>query len=176
MSDLDLVAARAADALQMLLSRLATLTFGLMGLAAGIGAATYATGLWVSHGTVWPVLGALVCGLPASAGALAWWRVRRTQVHAPAALRDLRALIRDRRSRSAVSVLIDVDSRQPVLTTVRSLAGLRADLEARGADWAALTQTLRAATTVPGLAALTIVGMLLVGGLGTMMLLIGLLR
>lgn len=175
-ADVELMVTRAAAAIRTILGRLATLAFGLTALAVVVGAATYATGLWVSDGLVWPILGLVLCVLPAAVGARAWLRVKRTQAQAPAALLDLRALIFDRRSQGAMNALIDVDTQQPVIATVRSLAGLSADLEARGSDRVALAQTLRAAMTVPGLAALTVIGVVLLGALGSMMLLIGLLR
>ncbi len=175
MADVELLATRASDGLTTLLSRLASLARGLAIAALIVGAATYATGLWATDGTTWTVVGAIICALPLLWAVLAWWRVKRTQAVAPAALQDLRAVIGDHQARGAMDVLIDHDTQQPIVSTVRTLANIRADLQARGTDWPALMQTLAAASTVPGLAALTVLGIAVVGGIGTILLLAGLL-
>lgn len=175
MADVELLATRASDGLQALLARLASLVGGLVVVALLIGAATYATGLWATNGSTWIVVGAIICSLPVLWSVLAWWRIKRTQAVAPAALADLRSVIGDHQARGAMDVLIDHDTQQPIVSTVRSLSAIRADLQTRGTDWPALMQTLAAATTVPGLAALTVLGLVAVGGIGTVLLLSGLL-
>jgi hypothetical protein len=75
-----------------------------------------------------------------------------------------------------MGVLIDGDTQQPIISTARTLTGLRAQIASRHDDWPALTSTLWAATTVPGLAALAVIGMLMVGALGTVLAIIGLAR
>lgn len=175
MADVELLATRASDGLQALLARLASLTLGLVGLSLVVGAATYATGLWATDGSMWTVVGLIICGLPVIWSALAWWRIKRTQRLAPGALVDLRDVIGDHQSRGAMGVLIDHDTQQPIVSTVRSLSAIRADLSSRQTDWPALWATLAAATTVPGLAALAVLGTLVVGVVGTVLLLAGLL-
>lgn len=175
MADVELLATRASDGLKALLARLASLAGGLAVAALVVSAATYATGLWATEGGTWTVVGAIICALPVLWAGLAWWRVKRTQAVAPAALDDLRAVIGDRQARGAMDVLIDHDTQQPIVSTVRTLSTIRADLEVRGTDWPALMQTLGAASTVPGLAALTVLGIVVVGGIGTILLLSGLL-
>ena len=175
MADVELLAIRASDGLKALLARLASLVGGLVVVAVVVGAATYVTGLWATDGSTWTIVGALICLLPVCWAAMAWWRIKRTQAVAPAALEDLRAVIGDHQARGTMDVLIDHDTRQPIVATVRSMSAIRADLQARGTDWPALMQTLGAATTVPGLAALTVLGLVAVGGIGTILLLSGLL-
>lgn len=175
MADVELLATRASDGLRLLLARLASLTLGLVVVAAIIGVATFATGLWATDGGVWPVVGGIIGGLPVLWAGLAWWRIKQTQRLAPAALDDLRAVIGDHQSRGSMGVLIDHDTQQPIVATVRTLSAVRADLSARQTDWPALWQTLAAATTVPGLAALAVLGTVVAGAVGTVLLLAGLL-
>jgi len=176
MTDVELLATRASDALRVILARLATLALGLVAVAGAIGVAAWGSGLLATDNNIWPVAGFVLCLLPAGAAALAWWRIKRTQRAAPAALGDLRAVIADRQSRPAMDVLIDVDSGQRIITTSRTMTGLLTELQDRQADWPALVDTLRAVTTVPGLVALAVVGMVGVGALGTILLIVGLLR
>jgi len=175
MTDVELLATRASDGLRTLLGRLASLAFGLVIVSGLIGLAAYASGFLAFDTNAWPVVGAVICLFPAAAALLAWWRIKRTQRVAPAALNDLRAVIADQQSRPAMDVLIDMDSGQRIVTTSRSMTDLLRQLKARQTDWPALVDTITAVTTVPGLVAIAILGVIGVGALGTVLLLIGLL-
>lgn len=176
MTDVELLATRASDGLRVILGRLASLTFGLVVGAGLIGVAAWASGLLAFDGSVWPVGGAVLCMLPAAAALLAWWRIKRTQRVAPAALHDLRIALADQQSRSSMDVLVDMDSGQRVITSSKSVTGVLQELKQRQRDWPALVATLSAVASVPGLVALSIVGTIGVGALGTILLIIGLLR
>ena len=175
MTDVELLATRASDGLRTLLGRLGTLTFGLVVVCAAIGTASYASGFLATDGDAWPIIGAVICFLPAALALLGWWRIKRAQRVAPTALHDLRTVIADQQSRPAMGVLIEMDAGSRVVSTSRTMSGVLQELKSRRQDWPALVETLSAAATVPALIALAIVGMIGVGALGTVLLLIGLL-
>lgn len=174
--DSELVARRASDGLQFTLRRLTSLAAGIAMMALAIGAATFATGLWVfgSHSTGWFVVGGFLAFGPALAAITATFRVRRTADRAPHLIDEVRRFRGDA-SRSSADVLLDYDSGQPVAITAKSLSGLRADLDARAKEFPALTAAVRAITTVPKLVALAVPGMIAAGALGTVLFLVGLL-
>ena len=71
----DAVALRVGSGLQFTLRRLATLAYGIAVVAAVVGAATFATGLWVFEGdgrTTWIIIGGLLCLVPVAAALIAW--------------------------------------------------------------------------------------------------------
>ena len=173
--DSDLVARRASDGLQFTLRRLASLAAGIAMIAIAIGAATFATGVWVfgSGSTGWFVVGGLLAFGPALAATIATFRVRRTAHHAPRLLDEVRAFRGG--ANSSADVLFDYDSGQPVAMTAKSLSSLRSDLEQRSKEFPALTAAVKAITTVPKLIALAVPGMIAAGALGTVLLLVGLL-
>ncbi|MEI7547169.1 MAG: outer membrane lipoprotein carrier protein LolA [Actinomycetota bacterium] len=109
-------------------------------MAIVIGAATFATGLWVfgSKSAGWFVVGGALSFGPALAAVLATFRVRRTADRSPGLIDELRAFRGDA-SRSSADILLDYDSGQPVALTAKSLSGLRADLDARAKEFPALT-------------------------------------
>src|SRR5687768_3863158 len=98
MPELDRIAEQTSGALRSTLGRLSGLARGLCVMALLVGGATYATLLWVTEGSEWVLLGAIVCAAPFLAGLLAWWRVTRTLALAPKALDDLHTVLRDRQA------------------------------------------------------------------------------
>jgi hypothetical protein len=177
--ELDVRTERAAtqfsEFLRVTLERLASLAFGVASVAFVIAAATYLTGLWTldgSHRTTWVVLGAVICGIPVVTGINAWRLVRTTARRAPQLPGDVRELLAE--SKPAVAMVIDHDSGQPLATTARSLGDLRTLLAAAPRKYASLRAAVRAATRVPGLVALTVLGALIIGMLGTILLIAGL--
>ena len=175
MPELDRVAERTSTALHGTLGRLSRLVRGLCVGAFVVGAATYATLLWVTTGDEWILLGLVICAAPFVAGLLAWWRVTRTLAVAPKALDDLRAVLRDRQTASSMGLLFDHDTQQPLGAATKSLGGIREELKRRRKELPALFSTVHAVVTVPGLAAVAVVGTLLLGMIGTVMLIVGLL-
>jgi hypothetical protein len=71
--------------------------------------------------------------------------------------------------------LFDHDTQQPLGASMKSLGGIREELKRRRKELPALFSTVHAMVTVPGLAALAVVGTLLLGLIGTVMLIVGLL-
>ena len=171
----DVAARRAGDGIQTLLRRLASLAGVLAVVAAGVGAATFATGLWVfRNGVAWWVFGALLCAAPAVAATVGWAVVKLAARLAPRLLDDITSFIRT--PSQASQVLIDHDSRETVTITARRFGSLRHDLAERRAELPALWMGVRAITLVPATAALALVGTVVVGGFGAVLLLAGLIR
>lgn len=169
------VARRAGDGIQNTLRRLASLVGGLVMTAGGIGVATFITGIWVFHsGLFWFVIGALLCLFPVLTAVLGWMYVRDAARHAPRLIEDITAFIASK-SPSA-SVLIDYDTGQPISKSAKRFGGLRDDLASRKMDHPSLWAGVRAVTLVPALAAITVLGLLAIGALGTIMLIVGLAR
>ena len=171
----DFVARRASDGLQLTLRRLTSLAAGIAMMAFAIGAATFATGVWVfgSGSTGWFIVGGLLAFGPALAAIVATLRVRRTAHHAPQLLDEVHSFTGA--TGSSADVLLDYDSGQPVAMTAKNLSSLRSDLEQRSKDFPALTSAVKAITTVPKLIALAVPGTIAAGALGTVLLLVGLL-
>lgn len=160
-----------SEFLTVTLRRIASLAFGVATTALVIGVATYVTGLWAFDGSrrsVWTVVGALICGLPAAAGIFAWLLVRITARRAPQLAGDVRGLLS--RSQSHMAMVIDHDTGQPLATTARSLGTLRTTLTGVGGSLPALSAAVRAATRVPVLVALAVLGALAVGAIGTVVM------
>jgi hypothetical protein len=171
--DSEVVARRAGDGLHQTLRRLASLVGGLVVIAFVISAATFVTGWWVFEGSAsWLVLGGLICVAPVAAATMGWLMVRGAARYAPRLIADVGAFLKAQ-SPSA-SALVDYDTGQPIVMSSRSLNGLSADLSSRKSDLPALWLGVRAIRWVPGLAAITFLGMVVVGGLGTILLIGGL--
>lgn len=169
----DVVARRVVDGLQITLRRLASLVGGLVLIALVVSVATFATGWWVFHGSVtWLALGGLLCLVPVAAATLAWLWVHGAAKYAPRLVDDVTAFLST--PSPAATTLIDYDSGQPIVTSAKSFNGLKADLEVRKADLPALWIGIRTITAIPGIAATAVLGIVIVGGLGTILLIAGL--
>jgi len=175
MPELDRVAEKTSTALRGTLGRMTRLVRGLAVIALVVGAATYATLLWVTEGDEWVLLGLVICAVPLIAALLAFWRLSSTLKVAPKALDDLRTVLRDRQATAKMGPLFDHDTQQPLGTSARSMSGIRAELSTRRKELPALFSTVQALVTVPGLAAIAVVGTLVLGMIGTIMLIVGLL-
>jgi hypothetical protein len=174
MADLDRVAIRVSDGLGRTLSRIGTLARGIAAITATIGIATFVTGLWIFDGSrpAWIVIGGVLCFAPTAAVLLAWFYVHRTVKVAPALLGNVRTLLGD--SNSAANVLINYDTGERLASTAKSFGTLQGDLKRRRRELPALYASLRAIWSVPGLAAIALLGTLAVGALGTILLIGGL--
>jgi hypothetical protein len=174
MADLDRVATRVSDGLRSTLSRISTLALGIAAVAAVIGLATFAAGLWIFDGSrpAWIVIGGVVSFAPTLAALRAWFYVRATVKVAPALVGDVRTVLAD--SGSAAQVLIDHDTGERLASTARSFDLLRLDLQERRKQVPALYAGVRAICSVPGLVAIALLGTLIVGALGTLLLVGGL--
>lgn len=154
--------------LQTMLLAMSRMVLRVSAFAAIIGVATFLTGLSIFEGTgrpKWIVIGGALCIAPAAAAALAAWRVRRAAAYAPRLGAEVRTFI-DRRS-PASEVLIDIDSGRTIAAP--AMGSLRAELDDRRREFPALSVGVRALMTVPKLTILATVGILAVGGLGTVL-------
>ena len=174
MADLDRVAARVSDGLRNTLSRVSTLALGVAAVAAIIGIATFAAGLWIFDGSraTWVLIGGALCFAPTVAALIAWFFVRTTVKVAPALLGDVRSLLGD--SHSSANVLINYDTGERLTNTAKSFGTLRLDLKERRKQLPALYAGIRAICSVPGLVAIALLGTLALGALGTILLIGGL--
>ena len=172
----DVVVRRVSDAMQETFRRLTSLATGIGILALLIGGATFATGLWAFERSrpSWTVIGGVICIIPLLAALVGRHLVRRTAKRSPELVADVRRFL-DTSVKSA-EVLIDHDSKQPIASYVKSFGTLRSDLNERRKELPALFSGVKAITSVPGIAALAVVGMCLVGILGTVLLIGGLLK
>jgi hypothetical protein len=155
------------------LRRLSSLAFGVATVTVLIAAATYATGMLAFDGsarTVWIVVGAVACAVPAVAGVCAWLYVRTTIRHVPRLLNDVVSLLSH--SQSAAAMVIDHDSGQPITTTARSLTKLSGTLQDAPGTYPALKSAVRAAIRVPAYLAVAVVTALIIGAFGTLLLLV----
>lgn len=169
----ELVARRAGSGLHTTLRRLASLVGGLVVMAFIISAATFATGWWVFEGsTSWLVLGGALCLTPVVAAALGWLMAHGAARYAPRLIADIGTFLKS--PSPSADVLIDYDTGQPIAMSAKSMNSLSTDLRTRKADLPALWLGVRAIRLVPALAAITFLGMLFVGGLGTILLIGGL--
>lgn len=167
------LAESASNGLRTTLGRLSNLVGVVIVITLVIGAATFATGMWVFDGsTGWIVLGGAICLMPIGAAAMAWVLVRGTAKAAPRLLDDVREFLHT--TGGASGVLIDHDSGVALGMQAKSMGGLRRDLTARRKELPALFAGVRAITSVPGLAAISVLGTVAVGGLGTILLIGGL--
>ncbi len=174
MADLDRVAIRVSDGLRTTLSRISTLALGIVAITALIGTATFATGMWIFDGSrpAWIVIGGAICFAPTAAVVLAWVFVRAAIALVPTLAGNVRTLLGD--SRSDANVLIDYDTGQSLNSGARSLGKLHIDLKKRRKELPALYAGVRAISSVPGLAAMALLGTLAVGASGTILLIGGL--
>ncbi len=172
----DVVARRVSDGIQLTLNRLSSLATGVAVVAAMIGAATFASGWWVFPGsrTAWIIIGGVLCLIPVGAALFARLLLRTTSKHAPQLIDNVRTFLRG--ASPASRVLLDYDSGQPVIASSKTFTGLRGELTSRSAELPALWAGVRAITSIPGLAAIAVLGMLGVGALGTILLISGLLK
>jgi hypothetical protein len=94
--------------------------------------------------------------------------------YAPRLIADIASFLRSPSSSPAANVLIDYDTGQPIVMSSRKFSGLRSEMSTRKRDLPALWLGVRAIALVPGLAAVTFIGMFVVGGVGTILLIGGL--
>ncbi len=173
MADIDRLASRTADSIGFTLRRLASLILVVVVITAVVGAATFATGWWVfDASTTWLVLGGALCLVPFLASVAGWALIRLTASSAPRLVDDVRTYLRSG-SNGASGVLIDHDSGVALAMQARSFQSLKTDLRVRKRDLPALWVGVRAITSVPGLAAIAVLGTVVVGGLGTILLIGG---
>ncbi len=168
-------ATRAGDGLQTMLRTMSRLAGRLAVFACIVGVATFATGLWVFEGTgraKWIVVGGFLSLGPAVAATLATYRVRRTAHHAPKFATELKSL--QQGGRALVDVLIDGDTGRPVGLSATTFSAVRSELEERRRDFPGLATALKAITTVPKLLIWATLGIVVAGGLGTILLIGGL--
>jgi hypothetical protein len=161
--------------LENTLGRLASLAFGVATAAVVIAIATYVTGLWAldgSHRSTWVVLGAVLCAIPAVAGISAWLFVRNTARRTSRLVGEVRGLVGE--SKTALTMVIAHDSGQPLVATARSFGNLQTVIAAAPSRYPSLRAAVRAATRVPGLVALTVLSALVIGLVGTILLIGGL--
>lgn len=170
----DVVVRRVSDTLQQTFRRLTSLATGVGVIALLIGTATFATGWWIFDGSrsAWLAIGGAICVIPVFAALIGRHLVRRTAKRAPALVADVRSFLQT--STHSAQVLIDHDSGTPVGGYVKSFKTLRSELKVRRKELPALFAGVKAITSVPGLAAIAVLGTLLVGGLGTVLLIGGL--
>jgi hypothetical protein len=172
----DVVVRRVSDGLQLTLNRLSSLASVVAAIAAVIGAATFATGWWLfpDNRTAWIIIGGVLCLVPVGAALFARLLLRVTAKHAPQLIGNVRTFLGG--ATPASRVLIDYDSGQPVITSSRTFTGVRDELATRSAELPALWAGVRAITSVPALAAISVLGMIGVGLMGTILLISGLLK
>lgn len=171
-SEIDVM--RVSDGLQRTLGRITTLVSGLAVAAAVVGAATFATGWWVFDGSrsAWLVIGGALCLAPLVLALMARFLVSAAGRLAPELVANIRQFTSTETAGS--QVLIDHDTGQPVAVTTKRFAGLRQELFAQRKQLPALYAGVIAITRAPGLAALSVLGILGVGALGTILLIGGL--
>ncbi len=163
----DVVVRRVSDGIQLTLNRLSSLATSIAVLAAVIGAATFATGWWVFTDSriAWIIIGGVLCLIPVGAALFARLLLGITSKYAPQLIDNVRTFLRG--ASPASRVLLDHDSGQPVIASSKTFTGLRSELASRSSELPALWAGVRAITSIPGLAAIAVLGMLGVGALGT---------
>jgi hypothetical protein len=167
------IASTASAGISRTLERLTSLAAMVLLITAVVCIATFATGWWVFDGSVgWMLVGGVLCLVPIGAAATAWFYVRTSASSAPKLIDDVRSLLRQ--SNSAATVLIDHDSGIALGAQAKSLGGLRRELIERRTELPALFAGVRAITSVPGLAAVAVLGVVLMGIFGTILLVVGL--
>lgn len=170
----DVAVRRVSDGLQLTLRRLASLAGGIAVVATLVGAATFATGMWIferSRGT-WAVIGGIICLVPVGAALIARFAIRSAAKYSPALIDDVRSFLST--AGNSAKVLIDHDSGQPVAAYSKNLGGLKTELMQQRKELPALWAGVSAITRVPGLAAISVLGIIGVGALGTILLIGGL--
>lgn len=172
MADLDRIAASASDGMRRTLGRLDRLAVSVVLVTLAVGLATFATGVWVFDASpVWLVVGGAICAVPLVAAGVGWFMVRTTATAAPRLVDEMRQFLRT--SSSAAGALIDHDSGVALGMQAKSFGELRRELTARRTELPALFAGVRAITSVPGLAAVAVLGTVGVGALGTVLLIAG---
>jgi len=162
---------RVTDGLQTTLRRLGSLAGGIAVVATLVGIATFLTGLMVFDGNgrpLWLIIGGVICVVPIAAAFTARFLVRSTAKHSPELIANVRQFIQT--STKSAQVLIDHDSGRPVAAYAKSFGDTRRELNHQRTELPALFAGVRAITSVPGLAALSVVGIVGVGLLGTVLL------
>lgn len=172
----EVVVGRVNDTLQTTFRRLRTLAAGLAVIAALVGAATFCTGWWIFNNDrqTWAVIGGVLCGLPVTAALFGHHLARRMIKLAPRLVSDLRSFIDS--SVHSAQILIDHDTGGAVAGYARSFKTMRSELREQRKELPALFAGVKAITSVPGLAATTVFGTILIGILGTLLVVGGLLR
>jgi hypothetical protein len=175
MAELDTIATQVSDGLATTLARVKSLIAAVAVVAFIVGAATFATGLWAFDDARlgWAIVGGVLCLIPVGAALIGWFMVHTTAKAAPRLLDDVRVLLKD--SHQAAAVLIDHDTGERLGTSAKTFQTLRTDLKVRRKELPALFGGVRAITSVPGLAAVTLFGIALIGSLGAILLIGGLL-
>jgi hypothetical protein len=167
------VAADVTSGIRLTLGRVGRLVRGVAVIAVLIGLATFLTGWWVFDGSAgWLLIGGALCALPAAAAIAGWWMVTRTARTAGNLVSDVRTLLTS--SKGGADVLVDYDSGQSIAVTSRSFGNLRQELSSRRTELPDLFAGVKAITSVPALAAIALLGILLLGMFGTVLLLAGL--
>lgn len=170
----DVVVRQVSDGLLSTLRRLAGLAGGIAIVALLVGAATFATGMWIfdrSRGT-WAVIGGIICLVPVGAAVIARFAIRSAAKHSPALIDDVRSFLGT--AGNSAKVLIDHDTGQPVAAYAKSFGSLKTELMEQRKELPALWAGVSAITRVPGLAAISVLGIVGVGALGTILLIGGL--
>ncbi|MGE0138018.1 MAG: hypothetical protein AB7L17_16840 [Ilumatobacteraceae bacterium] len=173
MTDIERLANSTSTGIATTVRRLSSLVVPLILATLVVGVATFVTGAWVFDNSAgWMILGGIICIVPIIASIRAWWLVRSTANAVPQLIGELRTFLPS--SSSASGVLIDHDSGVALGMQSRSFRQLRSELDARRTELPALWTSIRAIVTVPGLAAIAILGIFGVGALGTILLIAGL--
>jgi len=173
MADIERLATSTSAGMRRTLGRLAKLAAATLLVTAVIGLATFATGWWVFDGKLgWIIVGGMLCVTPLAIAVAAWWLVRLTLGSIGGLFGDVQRYLTS--SPQTDGVLIDYDSGMPLGKQARSYGGLREELHARRFELPALYAGVRAITGVPALAAISVIGTLFVGGIGTILLIVGL--
>lgn len=172
-TDIERMATRASTGIGSTIGRLSSLVMSVIVVAGLVGLATFATGAWVFDNSVgWWVIGGVISLIPVGAAIVAWFLVRSTIGTASRLVGDLKSFLST--SSSAAGTLIDHDSGVALGVQAKSLRQMRTELYQRRHELPALWVGVRAITSVPGLAAVAFIGIVLVGALGTLLLLVGL--
>jgi hypothetical protein len=169
--DVDRLADNVSDGLTDTLTRIRALAAVVIILTGLIGVATFATGLWVFDGDgriPWLVIGGALCAIPIVAASVGWFFVRGAAKAAPKLLDEVHSFLGD--SFSAASTLIDHDSGKPLAQQAKTFTQLRAELKDKRDELPALFGGVRAISSVPGLAAVAVLGSIGIGALGTFLL------
>jgi len=175
-ANIERMANQATVNMRTTLARLRSLASGFLVLSTVIAVATFLTGLWVfskNRGT-WIVIGGLLCAIPLIAALIGMYFVASTAKLVPGFVGEVRQLISE--SRQSAGVLIDHDSGRSLATTAKSFTELKTLLKERRKELPALFAGVRALSSVPGLLAIALLGVLFAGVLGTVLLIVGLLR
>ena len=169
--DSELDVQRITDGLQTTLRRLGSLAGSIAMVAGLVGVATFLTGLMVFDGAgrpLWLIIGGAICAVPLGAALTARFLVRSTAKHSSELIANVRQFVKS--STNSAQVLIDHESGRPVAVSAKSFGDMRRELNHHRTELPALFAGVRAITSVPGLAALSVVGIVGVGLLGTVLL------